>query len=105
MRLLPGETANPEVLGRCAALITKSLRSYDIPARIDNERFAALLLDADYHNAATVAFRIKGDLQLRVPAAGKWQAGVATFRRDGVDADSLIQAALRRLEEDARAAA
>jgi hypothetical protein len=30
---------------------------------------------------------------------------VATFRRDGVDADSLIQAALRRLEEDARAAA
>ncbi len=103
MRLLPGETADPELLARCAAQIAKSLRSYDIQARIDNERFGAILFDADYHNAATVVFRIKGALQLRVLAAGKWQAGVATFRRDGVDAGSLIRAGLRRLEEDTRA--
>lgn len=104
MRLLPGETTDPQVLCRCAELIVKSLRPYDIVARIDNERFVAILFDANFDNAATVAFRIKGDLQLRLLAAGRWQAGVATFQRDGVDADSLIQATLRRLEEDARAA-
>ena len=104
LRLLPGETPEPELLQRAAALIAGSLRSYDVPARIDSERFGALLFDAEYEDACTVAFRLKGDLQLRAPSAGRWQAGVATFPRDGVDGDALIQAAFRRLEEDARAA-
>lgn len=102
LRLLPGERPDPDVIQRSAALIVKSLRSYDLAARIDDERFVALLFDADYNNATTVAFRIKGELQIRVPSAGRWQAGVATFQRDGVDGNSLIQAVLRRLQEDAQ---
>ena len=102
MRLLPGQSLHPELLRRAAALITSNLRTYDVAAHIDGEHILALLFDADYHDAATVTFRIKADLQIRMPAAGKWQAGVATFRRDGLDGDSLIQATLRHLEEDAR---
>ncbi|OGO53288.1 MAG: hypothetical protein A2148_09200 [Chloroflexi bacterium RBG_16_68_14] len=104
LRLLPGESPDPELLQRAAAFIAGSLRNYDIPARIDSERFAAILFDAGYEDACTVAFRIKGDLQIRAPSAGRWQAGVATFPRDGVAGDALIQAAFRRLEADARAA-
>ena len=101
-RLLPGEAFPDEVAAQAAQFITQSLRSYDIIARIDEHRFAAVLLDAGYEAASTVAFRLKGDLQVRVPSIGKWQAGVASFGRDGVDGDALIQAALRRLDEDAR---
>ncbi len=104
LRVLPGETPHPDLLEQAAKLITVSLRNYDIPSRIDAVRFVAILFDADLADASTVAFRIKGDLHLRAPSAGKWQAGVATFQRDGLDADALISATLRRLEEDARAA-
>jgi hypothetical protein len=102
LRLLPGESPDPEVLAKAAALMRASLRSYDVVARIDDERFVAILLDASFHSASTVAYRIKGDLQMRVPSAGRWQAGIATFQQDGVDGNALIQAALRRLSEDAR---
>lgn len=47
-----------------------------------------------------MGYRIKGDLQTRVQTLGRWQAGVATFGRDSLDADALLQAALRRLEDD-----
>ena len=104
LRVLPGETPHPDLLEQAAKLITGSLRNYDIPSRIDEVRFVAILFDADLADASTVAFRIKGDLHIRAPSAGKWQAGVAAFQRDGLDADALISATLRRLEEDARAA-
>ena len=104
LRLLPGETPGVDLLRRAAAIIIKGVRSYDIPSRIDKERFTALILDADYEQASTAAFRIKGDLQLQMPSAGTWRAGVATFRRDGLDDDALISTALRRLQDDARAA-
>lgn len=104
LRVLPGETPHPDLMQQAAELITGSLRSYDIPSRIDDTRFVAILFDADQANASTLAFRIKGDLQIRARSAGKWQAGVATFQSDGLDGDALISATLRRLEEDARAA-
>lgn len=104
LRLLPGETLSPDVLARAADLIVKSLRTYDIVARIDEERIAALLVDAEHQNASTVAHRVKVDLQTTLPSSGRWQAGVATFGRDGADADALINTMFRRLEEDARAA-
>jgi len=105
LRLLPGEEPDPELLRQAAQLIGGRLRTYDVCARIDNERFVALLLEADHNNASTVAFRLKADLQVQITASGRWQAGVATFPRDGVDGDTLIQAAFRRLDEDARAGA
>lgn len=101
-RLLPGEPVRPEMIMQAGQIISKSLRSYDITARLDDDRLIAILLDAAHEDSTTVAFRIKSDLQLRISGAGKWQAGVATFGRDGVDGDGLIQAVLRRLEEDAR---
>ena len=104
LRVLPGEIPHFDLLEQAAKLITGSLRNYDIPSRIDTVRFVAILYDADLADASTVAFRVKGDLQIRAPSAGKWQAGVATFQRDGLDGDALISATLRRLEEDARAA-
>jgi GGDEF domain-containing protein len=104
LKLLPGETPSPNLLQQAAEHISGSLRAYDIVSRLDDERFVAILLDAPFEAASTVAFRIKGDLQVRVAAAGRWQAGIAAFPRDAVDADGLIQAAFRRLGEDARAA-
>jgi hypothetical protein len=104
VHLLPGEEPDIERMTRAGEIITSSLRSYDIVSRLDEARFVAILLDSDYENATTVAFRIKSDLQLRVTLAGKWRAGASSFPRDGVDADGLIQATLRRLAEDARAA-
>jgi hypothetical protein len=101
-RLLPGEPMPPQLIVQAGQIISKSLRSSDVAARLDENRLVGLLLDARFEDSTTVAFRIKADLQVRISGAGKWQAGVATFGRDGVDGDGLIQAVLRRLEEDAR---
>lgn len=102
LRLLPGEEPDPELTRQVAEFLVSKLRSYDIAARIDSHRFVAILFDADHPNATTVAFRLKADIQARIPSVGRWQGGVSTFGRDGVNGDALIQAALRRLEEDAR---
>jgi hypothetical protein len=102
LRLLPGEEPHPDLLRQVAEFVVGRLRSYDIASRIDAHRFVAILFDADYPNATAVAFRLKTDIQTRIPSVGRWQGGVATFGRDGVNGDALIQAALRRLEEDAR---
>ncbi len=104
LRMLPGETPPPELFEKAASLIATSLRTYDVHARIDEQRIAAVLFDADYEAASTVAFRLKSTLQMQAASMGKWQAGVATFPDDGVDPDALIQVAFRRLEEDTRAA-
>ena len=103
-RLLPGDEPDPEIMSRAAGLIVGKLRSYDLVARVDQRRFVGMLLDADYHHASTVAYRIKADIQVLIPGAGKWRAGIATYGRDGVDADGLIQVALRRMDEDLQAA-
>jgi len=103
-RLLPGDEPAPEIMSRAAELIVGKLRSYDLATRTDARRYMAVLLDADYHHASTVAYRIKADIQVLIPGAGRWRAGVATYGRDGVDVDGLIQVTMRRLEDDAAAA-
>ena len=105
LRGLPGETIPDELVIKAAEIISAGLRTYDVFARVDEERFVALLFDAEQQPATTAAFRIKGDMQVQMQTTGRWQAGVASFPRDGVDGDSLIQAAFRRLGEDARAPA
>ena len=91
-------------MSRAAGLIFGKLRASDLVARVDGRRYVGLLLDADYHHASTVAYRMKADIQVLIPGAGKWRAGVATYGRDGVDIDGLIQVALRRMDEDSQAA-
>ena len=103
-RLIPGDEPNPAIMSRAAGLIAGKLRSYDLVSRTDGRRYIAVLVDADYHHASTVAYRIKADIQVLIPGAGKWRAGVATYGRDGVDVDGLIQVTMRRLEDDAAAA-
>ena len=105
LRGLPGETIPDELVKKAAEIISGRLRSYDLFARIDEERFVAILFDAEPQPATTAAFRIKGDMQVAMQTTGRWQAGVATFPLDGTDGDSLIQTAFRRLAEDSRAAA
>lgn len=104
LRGLPGESLSDEQVRKAAGIIAKRTRAYDIFARIDEQRFVAILFECDEHAAATVAFRIKGDLQVSMQTTGRWQAGVATFPEDGMDGNSLIQTAFRRLESDALAA-
>jgi hypothetical protein len=104
-RLLPGDVPDPNLIARVAALIASKLRTYDIVSRMSEYRFVAMLLDADYPHASTVAYRIKADIQVEIAGAGKWKAGIATFGRDGVDGDSLIQVALRRMDDNSSAAA
>jgi hypothetical protein len=103
-RLLPNEEPKEQVMSRAAGLIVGKVRSSDPVGRVDERRYVGLLLDADYHHASTVAYRIKADIQVLIPGAGKWRAGVATYGRDGVDVDGLIQVALRRMDEDSQAA-
>ena len=105
LRGLPGETIPDELVAKAAEIISGGLRTYDVFARVDEERFVALLFDAEQQPATTAAFRIKGDMQVQMQTTGRWQAGIATFPQDGVAGDSLIQAAFRRLAEDSRAAA
>jgi GGDEF domain-containing protein len=97
--VLPGSEPDPQIVAKAARLIASKLRTYDLVACISDARVAALLLDADNHHASTVAYRIKADIQVEIPGAGKWKAGVATFGRDGADGDSLIQVALRRMDD------
>lgn len=104
LNMLPGESMSAEIVKKAAELIAGRLRSYDVYARIDEELFAAILLDAEPTAVSTVAFRIKADLQVIGRSTSRWQAGVSTFPDDGVDGDALIQVAFRRLEEDALAA-
>ena len=85
LRGLPGETIPDELVSKAAGIISGSLRSYDVFAQIDEERFVALLFNAEEQPASTAAFRIKGDMQVQMQTTGRWQAGVATFPRDGVD--------------------
>jgi hypothetical protein len=103
-KLLPGDEPSAEIMNRAAGLIVGKLRSSDPVGRVDGRRYVGLLLDADYHHATTVAYRIKADIQVLVQGAGKWRAGVATYGRDGVDVEGLIQVALGRMDEAARAA-
>jgi hypothetical protein len=104
-RLLPGDTLRPDIMAQVASLIASKLRTYDVAALISESRIAAMLLDADHQHASTVTYRIRADIQIEIPGAGKWRAGVATFGRDGVDGDSLIQAALRRMDDSSSGAA
>ena len=104
LRTFQAEPGNPDLWGRAASAILENLRWYDVAARIDARHFAAIVFDADHDRAAAIAYRTKCELQVRLPSHGKWQVGVATFGRDGQDADALMQAALRSLEQDLRAA-
>jgi len=103
VKLLPGETPGPDFQRACARLIKDALRTYDVAAQTGPGSYVAILLDAKYDDARTVTFRLKGELGLKVPSVGRWQAGLSTYPEDALDGNELIQIAFRRLEADALA--
>ncbi len=100
LRTLPGEKVDPETAARSARLLVRRLRAEDVVTRYDERHYLALAAEADEASARSAAFRLKRDLGLAFPQAGKWLAGTAAYPRDGETAEALIAAALRDLEED-----
>lgn len=100
LRPLPGAPVDPETIARSARLLLQRLRAEDVVTRYDERRYLALTAGADDLSARSAAFRLKRDLGLAFPDAGKWLAGTAAYPRDGETPAALIQAALRDLEED-----
>lgn len=100
LRPLPGETVDVETAARSARLLVRRLRAEDVVTRYDERHYLALAAEADELSARSAAFRLKRDLGLAFPQAGKWLAGTAAYPRDGETADAIIQAALRDLQDD-----
>lgn len=100
LRALPGEAVDPETVAQSARLLVQRLRAEDVVTRYDERRYLALAVEADEMSARSAAFRLKRDLGLAIPQAGKWLAGTAAYPRDGETPDALIQAALHDLQED-----
>jgi hypothetical protein len=100
LRPLPGEAIDPETAVRSARLLVQRLRAEDVVTRYDERHYLALAAEADDLSARSAAFRLKRDLGLAFPDAGKWLAGTAAYPRDGETPAELIRAALADLEED-----
>jgi len=91
-----GHPAGDEVLREVARRLTNVTRRGDSIARLASDEFSILLPNASEADAAMVVSRVSScleepivvhDLPLRVDAS----IGMATFPRDGGDADLLIQ--------------
>jgi diguanylate cyclase (GGDEF)-like protein len=105
-QLFPGEVLADEVIASAGKAIAAGVRRADLAGRLDETRFAALLIEVDYNLARIVAHRLKVDLGQRArTGGGRWRASLAAFPDDGVDIDALLQVAGRRLTEAEAAAA
>jgi hypothetical protein len=103
--LIPGEMIDEDQARRAGEIIAKALRSYDILARTDERRFFAIIFDANFESASSVAHRVCLELQFATSQMGRWKAGVASFGRDGLNGEELIEKALSRIEKGSRSAA
>jgi hypothetical protein len=103
--VLPGEAIEEDQARRAGEIIARALRSYDILCRTDERRFFAIIFDANFESASSVAHRICLELQFATSQMGRWKAGVASFGRDAPNGEELIEKALSRVEKTARAAA
>jgi GGDEF domain-containing protein len=104
--LLPGEVLSEEVVAKAGEVIRGGIRKTDLAGQLDRTSFAALLIEATYEIARSVAYRLKGDLGQRArTGSGRWRSGFAVFPDDGLEFDALLQVAVRRLNEDVSAAA
>jgi hypothetical protein len=103
--VLPGEAIDEDQARRAGQIIAKALRSYDIVARTDERRFFAIIFDANFESASSVAHRVCLELQFATSQMGRWKAGVASFNRDGLNGEELIAKALSRIDKVSRSAA
>jgi two-component system response regulator AtoC len=106
LQLLPGEAVPDESITAAGKVVQAEIRTSDLGGRLDRTRFGALLIEASPATARVVAHRVKGTLEMRLPGVGgAWRSGFACFPDDGVDADTLIQVALRKVSDDVHRAA
>jgi diguanylate cyclase (GGDEF)-like protein len=98
-----GHNAGNDALRRVAQSIRDTVRSVDFPARYGGEEFAVVLPQVDANALATIAERIRANIEaLPAPtdgAAVTVSIGAALYPLDGKDRDTLFQCADARLYE------
>src|SRR4051794_33850428 len=96
-----GHLAGDAVLQGIAEVFRSQLRHYDVPARFGGEEFAILLPETPADQAFEIAERIRRTVAARTydvetssdPIRATVSIGVASFPRDGSDANELIHQA------------
>jgi diguanylate cyclase (GGDEF)-like protein len=89
-----GHLAGDEVLRGVSSALDACCRSFDTPARYGGEEFAVVLPQTGAEDARDVAERLRAAIgEARVEPGVTVSVGVATFPRDGEDADDLVKAA------------
>jgi diguanylate cyclase (GGDEF)-like protein/putative nucleotidyltransferase with HDIG domain len=96
-----GHLAGDAVLKGIAEVFRSQLRHYDVPARFGGEEFAILLPETPPEQALEIAERIRRTVAERAfeietssePIRATISIGVASFPRDGADANELIHQA------------
>ena len=96
-----GHLAGDAVLKGIADVFQKNLRHYDVPARFGGEEFSILLPETTAEEALEIAERIRREVSERSfdvetssqPIRATVSIGVASFPRDGSDANELIHQA------------
>ena len=96
-----GHLAGDAVLKGIAEVFRTYLRHYDVPARFGGEEFSILLPETTTEEALEIAERIRAAVSARTfdvetssqPIRATISLGVASFPRDGTDANELIHQA------------
>jgi diguanylate cyclase (GGDEF)-like protein len=96
-----GHLAGDAVLAGVARVFREQLRDYDIPARFGGEEFSILLPETEPQAALEIAERIRravADQEFDVDTSSEpihvtVSLGVASFPRDGIDANELVHQA------------
>jgi diguanylate cyclase (GGDEF)-like protein/putative nucleotidyltransferase with HDIG domain len=96
-----GHLAGDAVLHGIAEVFRAELRHYDVPARFGGEEFSIVLPETPLEEAVEIAERIRravAERQFEVetseqPIRATVSIGVATFPKDGIDANELIHQA------------
>lgn len=102
-----GHLAGNDALRRVAQSIRETVRAVDFPARYGGEEFAVVLPQVDASALATIAERIRANIErLPAPADGAVvtvSIGAAIYPEDGADREALFRTADERLYEAKRA--
>ena len=91
-----GRRAGDATLRQLGTLLDTVTRAVDVTARVDGDGFAFVLPDADEHGALLVAERARVAVEAAFAGAAQpltLSLGVASFPRDGADADAIVAAA------------
>ncbi len=95
-----GHMLGDEILKEVGRLIRSSIRTTDIGARYGGDEFAAILLNTTTDGAVAVAERIREGLHASMEQKGimlTCSIGISSWRSDGLNRETLIEAADKAL--------